>query len=42
VNWTQRGQLTLSLPATLHFGLASNSRSAGNTAEIDYRSLGEF
>jgi regulation of enolase protein 1 (concanavalin A-like superfamily) len=38
--WTQRGQITLSLPATLSFGLASDSRSAGNTADIDYRSLG--
>jgi beta-galactosidase len=41
VNWTQLGQTTLSLPATLFFGLASNSRSAGNTANVDYRSLGE-
>jgi beta-galactosidase len=40
VNWTQRGQTTLSLPTTLFFGLASNSRSAGNTADIEYRSLG--
>ena len=39
-SWTQRGQVTLSLPATLFFGLASNSRSAGNTADIEYRSLG--
>jgi hypothetical protein len=38
-NWTQRGQITLSLPATLFFGLASNSRSPG-TAAIVYRSLG--
>jgi regulation of enolase protein 1 (concanavalin A-like superfamily) len=39
-NWTQRGQITLSLPATVFFGLASNSRSAGNRAAIRYRSLG--
>ena len=39
-NWTQRGQITLSLPATVFFGLASNSRSAADTAAIDYHSLG--
>jgi regulation of enolase protein 1 (concanavalin A-like superfamily) len=39
-NWTQRGQTTLSLPTTLFFGLASNSRDAGATAAVEYRSLG--
>ncbi len=40
VNWTQSGQITIDMPDTIFFGLATAARSTTTTMLVQYRNLG--